>query len=160
MLKSSKLFQPRLVSGIFGGYVPNSSIVPINNKSGNILIQSRYAGTTTKTMDKKLPDPSQAIISHKAFHYSTFGLVTCLPVSLLLPTSGLTAIADILLSVFIPTHFFLGMNSVINDYIYQSFLRAGSKLLVGGCAFIILGGILTMTKNGVGLGGTIKALWK
>jgi len=159
MLRSQKLFQPRYVSALFGGFTPNSSLTVNNGQT----LQSRFSSSSSYdnnpsyhgpnkhlTSTDKLPDPQGAIKTSKIFHYSSMGMAIALPISLLFPQSSLTMVTDTLLSIILPTHFTLGMFAVINDYIYQPATRMISKSLTLGVAGVICAGfVIIANKSGI-----------
>eukprot|EP01133_Synstelium_polycarpum_P016140 gene16140-19205_t len=155
MLKSTRLLstvQPNTLSSLYGGYAPNSALV----------VSNRYSTTGTpvasNTVTGKIPDPQGAIKTSKLYHYSSIGVITLLPVSLLLPTSEITLISDCALGLVIPAHFYLGMDAVVNDYIYAKFPRFVTKALVAGSALVMLAGIVVIGKK-TGLGAAVRTLW-
>ncbi|EFA78960.1 succinate dehydrogenase [Heterostelium album PN500] len=170
MLKSTRLIQnipPSTLQGVFGGYTPNSALVLYRN---NNTQQIRSAASSSATgaapsssssnsnASGKIPDPSGAIFQQKIYHYSSMGVAALLPVSLMLPSSELTLVTDCALGVIIPAHFYLGMNSVVNDYIYSVFPKYLVKALVAGTSIVLFTGIVFIAKKS-GLGATVRALW-
>ncbi|KAF2071726.1 hypothetical protein CYY_006950 [Polysphondylium violaceum] len=159
MLRAPKLFQPRYVSSLFGGFTPNSSLTAKSQQTLQTRLSSSssydsnpsYHGPNKHlTATDKLPDPQGAIKTSKIFHYSSMGMAIALPISLLFPQSTLTFVTDSLLSIILPTHFTLGMFAVINDYIYQPTTRMLSKSLTLGLAGIICAGfVIISNKTGI-----------
>ncbi|GAM19536.1 hypothetical protein SAMD00019534_027110 [Acytostelium subglobosum LB1] len=163
MLRSARLFQnipSSTLSPLYGGYMPRSAMVPVTVRTaGNAGVPgSRMASSAAAPATGKIPDPQGAIQQSKIYHYSSIGLVALLPVSLLLPTSEITLITDCALGLIIPAHFYIGMNSVINDYVYSKVPLFLSKALIIGCSGVILAGIVLIAKK-TGLGAAVRTLW-
>ncbi|EGC37231.1 hypothetical protein DICPUDRAFT_150238 [Dictyostelium purpureum] len=158
MIRSTKLFQPLFSSKVLGSYGPNLALEP-SKYSG-----SRFSSNTTPqpkhlTNDQALPDPAKAILKYKLFHYSTIGLAICLPASILLPASGLTLATDCILGVVLPTHLFFGLNAVINDYIYQPFVRKTFALGSIIISAVVGLGVLFITSKHESFGTVVRRLW-
>ncbi|EGG23790.1 succinate dehydrogenase [Cavenderia fasciculata] len=163
MLKSGRLLssiQPSVLQGLYGTYQPNSSLVLSNDDKNNNNNTKRNSSTTSaaSAAGGKLPDPSKAIFSSNMYHYSSIGLVTLLPISLMLPTSEITMVTDSFLALAIPAHYYLGMNSVVNDYIYSKFPKLLSKAFVLISSAVIFGGFIVIAK-GAGFGYSVRQLW-
>ncbi|KAN0031468.1 hypothetical protein ACTFIV_005332 [Dictyostelium citrinum] len=176
MIRVGKILQPSILSPLTNGFLPKSALVsnkkPLNlntNKSitfafenPSIFSANSYSTSSQQphlTAKDKLPDKAKAIMNYKVFHYSTIIVAASLLPTIFAPGTNLALVSDIALGVGLPAHLYLGMEAVINDYIYNPALRTMSKVLVGGAAIIVCAGLITLGLRD-GIGSVIGALWK
>eukprot|EP01132_Coremiostelium_polycephalum_P000649 gene649-803_t len=141
LLRSTKLFQPRLISSL--GFTPNSALV-VNNNNGQSIVKfnannssaTSYSTSNNAAKSATTTPSSSAVTQYKAFHFSSIGMATILPLSIFLPTSVITMAADLALTLVLPVHFYLGMNAVVNDYIYSKAPRLLAVFLVFSVQFL------------------------
>ncbi|KAK5583192.1 hypothetical protein RB653_004783 [Dictyostelium firmibasis] len=172
MIRAGKILQPAIISQ-FTGFLPRSTLTTKNTNAyslnsstpvfGSMSIFSNVSYSTSNKSqlapNQKLPDPAKAIANYKIFHYSTILVAACLPPTLFAFGTNLSLATDVALGVAIPVHFYLGMEAVINDYIYNKGLRVFSKVLVGAATIVMSAGLITLG-FGNGIGSVVHALWK
>ncbi|KAM9989109.1 hypothetical protein ACTFIY_005154 [Dictyostelium cf. discoideum] len=175
MIRVGKFLQPSVLSPLTNGFLPKSALV--TNKKGlslnynksitfafdNASIFSTPSYSTTSqqhlTAKDKLPDKAKAILNYKVFHYSTIIVAVSILPTIFAQGTNLALVSDIALGISLPAHLYLGMEAVINDYIYRPALRTTSKILVGGAAIIVCAGLITLSLRD-GIGSVVSALWK
>ncbi|KAM9954528.1 hypothetical protein ACTFIW_003128 [Dictyostelium discoideum] len=176
MIRAGKILQPSVISPFVNGFLPKSALVPSKSFSVNtsksltftfdnasIFSTSSYSTTSQKqqhlTTRDKLPDNSKAILNYKVFHYSTIIVAVSILPTIFAQGTNLALVSDIALGISLPAHLYLGMEAVINDYIYRPSLRTTSKILVGGAAIVVCAGLITLSLRD-GIGSVVSALWK
>ncbi|KAN0045444.1 hypothetical protein ACTA71_005822 [Dictyostelium dimigraforme] len=176
MIRAGKILRPQAMLPFTNGFMPGSAMVPVrkslivytNNKSFTLAFNNMsifsyhsYSTSTPQHLSQKdrLPDHAKAIKNYKIFHYSTIIVAASLLPTLFCPGTSLALATDLTLGVALPAHLYLGMEAVINDYIYKPALRSTSKILVGGMALLVSAGLITLALKG-GIGSVVCALWK
>ncbi|EAL68251.1 succinate dehydrogenase [Dictyostelium discoideum AX4] len=179
MIRAGKILQPSVLSPFVNGFLPKSALVSNkglslnSNKSltftfdsASIFSASSYSTTSQQqqqqkhlTARDKLPDNAKAILNYKVFHYSTIIVAVSILPTIFAQGTNLALVSDIALGISLPAHLYLGMEAVINDYIYRPALRTTSKILVGGAAIIVCAGLITLSLRD-GIGSVVSALWK
>ncbi len=86
------------------------------------------------------------------------GMGTLLPLGVLVG-APYSAIADVFFAVAMPAHGYLGMASVITDYVHDPSDQKIAKALAFGVAVVTGVGLLKLTFTDVGVTGAARLLW-
>jgi len=90
------------------------------------------------------------------YHLSSIGLVTLIPVALLLSPSAWNFPVDIALGFLLPFHGHLGMQLVLSDYVYG---KRWAHILLWLVTVLAALGLLRLNLSGPGISESVKLLW-
>ena len=92
-------------------------------------------------------------------HYTAYGMVAGIPASVFIG-EPFTAIVDYGLAVAIPAHFYIGMRSVLIDYVPDPSMQKVAIAAFGGIALLTAGALIKLNISDVGITNGVKSLWK
>eukprot|EP01112_Ceratiomyxa_fruticulosa_P010231 TRINITY_DN2699_c0_g1_i1.p1 TRINITY_DN2699_c0_g1~~TRINITY_DN2699_c0_g1_i1.p1 ORF type:complete len:159 (+),score=41.00 TRINITY_DN2699_c0_g1_i1:92-568(+) len=95
-------------------------------------------------------------ISHRLFHYSSYGLFALLPAGIFLAPNA--QFIDLALNALIPIHSHIGLTTVMYDYVYGA-ARKPAKFLLWIVTILTAVGLYKLNTEDVGISQSIKSLW-
>ena len=95
---------------------------------------------------------------HKAFMASSIALGVSLPAAILFAPSFLSVPFDLVVSVALPIHMYMGTRDVLSDYLPKKIRPQGLQAW-SVVAFIASIGLVKIGICGPGVGASIKSLW-
>jgi len=96
--------------------------------------------------------------NQKLYHLTSYGLLVLLPAGLL--GFNPAGSVDMALAAIIPVHAYIGMTSVLLDYVHTKPMFSLSMLLLGGAAIASFGALVHFNLKDVGISEGLKTLWK
>jgi len=96
--------------------------------------------------------------SRELHHYTSYFLAAGIPASLLFG-GPISTVVDIGAGLIIPTHFHLGMRSVIIDYVHPIPIQRMALGILAAVTAVTMLGLTYFNYNDVGLTGAIKNLY-
>jgi len=132
-----------------------------------LVIPSRLSSTSTGVATHEPHEPHGGDIIrpspsslNKYYHITSITLLALLPVGILIAPSPINVAIDTLLAVAIPTHMYIGMKAVINDYIYNPVFRSFTRTSMLIIAVLSTIGFIKLNTSDVGISQAIKLFWK
>ena len=92
------------------------------------------------------------------YHYTSYALLVGVPVAFL-TGPPLSSVLDNVFAIALPLHGYLGLRSVLVDYVPGAAMKTLSIRILFGVSAVTALALLSLNSNDIGLTGTVKRLW-
>jgi len=139
-------------------------VVPHTLSSSSYLLNAVRCVSTSDRTTPQSPGPVEKPVVapsfwFKGYHMTSYGLLVLIPTGILLAPSSSYPV-DMLLNVILPVHMALGLDMVLDDYVYGPTSRIVSKAALYVVAVLTAVGLFKINSKDVGISQSLKLLWK